>query len=177
MVKKLSDEERKLFLDSIKGVIPLKPQQKVMPEKPKPSFRKPQREIETIPWNLEDPSARPLLSDSVILFSQPGLDIKVIKKLKYGQFPIEASLDLHGFTSDQAKNYLLKFLDNSLKQGKRLVKIIHGKGSYQLNEPPILKNLVYLWLQQIPEVLAISSALPRHGGLGAVYVLLRAPRR
>jgi DNA-nicking Smr family endonuclease len=52
------------------------------------------------------------------------------------------------------------------------VLIIHGKGGYD-GGPSLLKSQVNHWLKQMPEVLAYHSAVRQHGGLGAVYVLLK----
>ncbi|EXJ09223.1 Smr domain protein [Nitrincola nitratireducens] len=37
----------------------------------------------------------------------------------------------------------------------------------------MIKSCVNDWLQQIPQVLAFTSAQPKDGGTGAVYVLLK----
>lgn len=52
-----------------------------------------------------------------------------------------------------------------------MVKIVHGKGAH--TGQTLLKTYVNGWLPQLPDVLAFVSALPRDGGAGAVYVLLR----
>ena len=58
-----------------------------------------------------------------------------------------------------------------------VIKIVHGKGLQ--NGQPLIKTCVNGWLRQIPQVLAFVSALPRDGGTGAAYVLLKktAPPR
>lgn len=38
---------------------------------------------------------------------------------------------------------------------------------------PVLKGKVNVWLRQKGEVMAFCTAIPRDGGTGAVYVLLR----
>jgi DNA-nicking Smr family endonuclease len=61
-------------------------------------------------------------------------------------------------------------------QNKRCVLLIPGRG---LNSPlgiGVLKREVQHWLTREPlkrVVLAFCTALPRHGGTGALYVLLR----
>jgi DNA-nicking Smr family endonuclease len=52
------------------------------------------------------------------------------------------------------------------------VLIAHGRGE-QSATPARLKSYVAHWLGQLPEVIAYSSADARHGGTGAVLVLLR----
>ena len=59
----------------------------------------------------------------------------------------------------------------------RCVRIIHGKGSRSEEGQPVLKHKVNYWLRCRDEVLAFTSATGRDGGTGALYVLLRNPRK
>ncbi|MDT8407876.1 MAG: Smr/MutS family protein, partial [Methylococcales bacterium] len=88
-------------------------------------------------------------------------------------FPLEAELDLHGLTAQQAQLTLQDFLRYALQRGKRCVRIVHGKGYRSPDAAPVLKNQVNSWLRQYAAVLAFTSAAPRDGGTGAVWVLLR----
>lgn len=108
-------------------------------------------------------------------YSQPGLSNQRLKELKNGQIPWERRLDLHGLKSETARDALCQFIQTQAEHDKRCLLIIHGKGGQQ-GEPPIIKNLVNRWLPQMDEVLAFHSALPKDGGTGAVYVLLKRRR-
>ena len=97
------------------------------------------------------------------------------KRLHRGDYSIQAHLDLHGFTAEDAKEVFEKFIKGAITTGKRGVLIIHGRG---LSSPaePVLKKKVVEWLTRGPWrkwVVAYSSARFVDGGAGATYVLLR----
>jgi DNA-nicking Smr family endonuclease len=114
----------------------------------------------------------------------PGLDKASAERLKRGQYPIEARIDLHGMTQDDAHRMLGDFIARSARAGLRCVLVITGKGLRRLDdEQPgagreigILRNAAPRWLNEAPNrarILAFTAAQPRHGGSGALYVLLR----
>lgn len=106
-------------------------------------------------------------------FAREGLQHSVLRKLRRGQFRIDAELDLHGMVVDEARRALELFLAEARPGGWRCVRVIHGKGLRSSNRGPVLKSHVAHWLALRDEVLAYCSARPAHGGTGAVYVLLR----
>jgi DNA-nicking Smr family endonuclease len=106
-------------------------------------------------------------------YAQPGLQTKVIRKLKRGQFRIDAELDLHAMTEGTARRTLVQFLNTCQQEGSRCVRVIHGKGLRSGTEGPVIKPMVERELGRRKQVLAFCSARPAHGGSGAVYVLLR----
>jgi DNA-nicking Smr family endonuclease len=108
-----------------------------------------------------------------LLYVRPGLQHGVVRKLRRGQYAIEAELDLHRRTVPEAREALEAFLRNARAAGKRCVRIIHGKGKSSEGKMPVLKGKVNVWLRQKDEVMAFCSAIPRDGGTGAAYVLLR----
>lgn len=112
-----------------------------------------------------------------LLYKKPGIQDKVFRKLRRGQFAIAAELDLHGFTVQHAKDSLSGFLRESLTRNRRCVRIIHGKGLRSRQGRPTIKSRIGKWLQQRQEVLAYCSARQVDGGTGAIYVLLRNSRR
>lgn len=113
-----------------------------------------------------------LKSDDYQSYARSHLDKQIFKNLRTGKFTIDAILDLHGLNIAQAKTILPKFIHQSIKRHYRCVCIIHGKGIRSETLYPIMKNNVDSWLRQLDDVLAFCSALPKHGGTGAVYVLL-----
>lgn len=105
-------------------------------------------------------------------FHQPGIQHRVLRKLRKGEFSISAELDLHGLTSLQAKSRLTDFLAHANRETQTCVRIIHGKGLSSPGKKPVLKRKVATWLTKRKDVLAFCQA-PRHdGGSGAIYVLL-----
>ena len=110
----------------------------------------------------------------LITFLRPGLPSEIIRKLRRGQWIIQATLDLHGVTTDAARTELARFLAHARHAGIRCVRIVHGKGNRSPNSMPVLRNKVRHSLSQRNEVLAFCDALPADGGSGAVVVLLKA---
>ncbi|WP_243438302.1 Smr/MutS family protein [Fundidesulfovibrio soli] len=109
-----------------------------------------------------------------------GMDQKIFRQLKAGQLSPEAHLDLHGLNSDQAFECLLTFMREKYFQGKRCLLLIPGRGINSPGGNPVLKQELKGWLTRDPlkrVVLAFSTAQPRHGGAGALYVLLRQRRK
>ena len=107
-----------------------------------------------------------------------GLDRRTAQKLKRGQIPIEARLDLHGMTQAEAQIALNEAVGHSRALGNRCLLVITGKGSTR-NQAGVLKKMVPRWLEapvNQEHVLAVQTARPQHGGAGAVYVLLRKQR-
>jgi len=94
------------------------------------------------------------------------------RKLLQGKYRVEDCLDLHGLTSAEAAIAIDDFLKSCRRDGLRCIQIIHGRG--RLGGQAVLKSKVNMWLPQSPYVLAFCSCLPKHGGVGAVYILLRA---
>ena len=108
-------------------------------------------------------------------FRRAGLGADLVSKLRRGHWAVQAELDLHWHTTDQAHAALVLFLADAISHGWRCVRVIHGKGLSSPNREPVLKGKVRRWLTHRNEVLAYCEA-PRHsGGSGAVLVLLMAP--
>ncbi len=105
-----------------------------------------------------------------------NLDSSLQDRFRKGKLPIEAILDLHGLSQDQAHGALLEFLPRCVRQRMRCVMVITGKGRSGVG---ILRNQVPRWLNMSPlrgMLLAFTYAVPRHGGEGALYILLKRQR-
>ncbi|MDA8389543.1 MAG: Smr/MutS family protein [Gammaproteobacteria bacterium] len=111
-----------------------------------------------------------------LLYFRDGVSKNWLRHVRRGRFAIERELDLHGLTVDQARSALGIFLREAVRDQRRCVRIIHGKGLRSMARLPVLKGCVNSWLRQRSEVLAFCSARPEDGGTGAVYVLLRRVR-
>ncbi len=106
----------------------------------------------------------------------PGIDKRLLRKLRAGDYAVQAHLDLHGYTSDEARVEVEKFLVAARNDGRRCVLIIHGRGHNSKEGIPVLKERLKVWLTRGRighGVLAFCTARPTDGGAGAVYVLLR----
>jgi|SRR5580700_1981993 DNA-nicking Smr family endonuclease len=176
MAKKsdLSDDDKAIFRDAMRGVKRLS-HTKVTTSPKKTQVRHRLRENEThnddgfIFSDYE--KLDPVSSEDLLQYACNGLQHKILRNLRRGQYNIEATLDLHGMTVDEAKSSLSQFLAICKRNGIRHVLMIHGKG--RSHSKPILKNKLNHWLRQTNDVLAFCSALAKDGSSGALYVLLR----
>jgi DNA-nicking Smr family endonuclease len=101
-----------------------------------------------------------------------------LDKLARGRLPIEARVDLHGMTQDEAYSLLFSFLHRAHASGLRYVLVITGKGSSSGGDG-VLRRSVPAWLATPAFRMFVSShehAARHHGGSGAIYVRLRKVR-
>jgi len=181
--------ERALWRAAMRDVEPLPGN--ALPPEPKPVALEPVADKPVPAKALPAPRGKPLPSPtelpSLTYARTPGLDRRTSERLKRGQLPIEARLDLHGMTQDQARRSLDAFITHAHDRGLRAVLIITGKGLKPRAsdagpwepEPGILKTQTPRWLNEAPNrarVLAFTAAQPRDGGSGALYVLIRRHR-
>jgi DNA-nicking Smr family endonuclease len=109
-----------------------------------------------------------------------GLDPRIIRRLRRGDFAWQAHLDLHGLTAAEARDVVDRFVVESFRAGRRCILIVHGRGLNSKDQTPVLKERLKSWLAHgrlSKVVLAFSTARPCDGGAGALYVLLRRERR
>ncbi len=107
-----------------------------------------------------------------------SLDRRTAERLKRGQIAIESQLDLHGLTQEEALTALDAFLWQAWDAGQRCVLVITGKGTAR-EGGGVLRTLIPSWLadgNHRDRVLAVETAQPRHGGDGALYVMIRRQR-
>ncbi len=118
-----------------------------------------------------------------------AFDRKAARRLRQGQFEIEARIDLHGMRQHEAHAALRRFLLSCFGRGLKWVLVITGKGGPQKprdddgwssQERGVLRKNVPMWLAE-PELRAVvvsfTTAATPHGGEGALYVQLRNPDR
>jgi len=112
----------------------------------------------------------------ILEFKRPGVQNGVYKNMRLGKYPIEARLDLHRLSVEQARQSLFQFVSDCLDNDVRFALITHGKGEGR-DTPALLKSCVGHWLPQIESVLAFHTAQKHHGSYGATYILLRKSDR
>lgn len=110
--------------------------------------------------------------EGIFLRHADGAD--VIKKLQRGQWPVEASLDLHGSNLDEAAERFDRFMQTCIEHSVRCVCVIHGQGYGSKDNKPVLKDAVRSWLRDLNAVTAYVPAPENIGGAGAVLVLLKS---
>ena len=173
--KKLTPEDSDLFRQTIGKVHTVKSDKVLLTagNKPKP-YPKPQAvNVEEHLSGAAEFDVENVGIEDSLGFMAPGLQHNVLKKLRKGQFGLDAEIDLHGLNSNEAKRQLLHFLHDCVEDGCRCVHVIHGKGYRSTDNHPVLKNNLNLWLRQHKDVQAFCSAPPKDGGTGAVFVLLQ----
>lgn len=174
----LDDDE--LFQREMQGVEPIKLEKKVsINVSPAPSpgaiARRQAAEAETEKTSnhLAGDYVEPVDPLDILSFRRPGVQHGVFRNLRLGKYKVEARLDLHRMTVEQARQAVFQFCQDCLEQGIRCALITHGKGRQRQPQPALLKSCVAHWLPQLNSVLAFHSALKPQGGTGATYILLR----
>lgn len=186
---KPTQDDSDLFRNAVGPVTPVK-QDRVHYQGPKPKPKRLNREPEGLSIGELPETAAGFVDaeeartegqteeqlEGQLSYQGPGVQHRTFQKLRRGQRPAEAELDLHGMGVEDAKESLVLFLAQCARQNRRSVRIIHGKGKRSAQGRPTIKSLIGGWLRQRREVLAYCSARPQDGGAGALYVLLKSPQ-
>ena len=111
----------------------------------------------------------------------PNKDNKFQKKISLKT----KSIDLHGYTLEEANRSIEKFITKSYKEGINKIIVVTGKGLHSQNEkdPYVSKNLSIL-KYSVPEfisnnqslmkiILEMQDAKIEDGGGGAFYIFLK----
>ena len=109
----------------------------------------------------------------LLAFKRDGVQHGVYKRLRLGQYPLDASLNLHNHSLRQARVALFEFIQDCHASGVRSALIIHGQGKHSKPHPALIKSYVNKWLRELEPVMAFHSAQRHHGGSGALYLMLR----
>ena len=174
----MSEDEDDLFASEMKGVKPLRQNRARLQKKQELTPGHIVRRSLAAHHQLnKDPLASTnvpqLTSNDLLEFRRDGVQHGVYKKLRLGRYEIEARLDLHRMTVEQARREVFQFLRECYQYELRTVIILHGKGDRNPDKVALLKSHLSVWLPQIEEVMAFHSAQKHHGGTGAVYVMLK----
>lgn len=168
-----------LFRQMAGAVQPLKDKNHADVDRPLPAPRPRKREEderEALRESLETPLTfedRLDMGDEAA-YLRVGLPRRVLTDLRRGRWVVQGELDLHGMTRDEARATLAQFIAQALQQGRRCLRVIHGKGHGSPGRMPVLKHLSRGWLAQREDILAFCQARPHDGGDGALLVLLQA---
>jgi DNA-nicking Smr family endonuclease len=182
--RQLSDEEEALwegFTRSIKPLKSAKPRAKTSPKSSAmTSVADPPAPAQMRSHPVAPREARPAPSPPLA-----PLGRRLKQRVARGREPIDARLDLHGMTQQEAHAALLRFLHRAQASGAKTALVVTGKGLRKSsrgdgrdadNRPGVLKRQVPMWLA-LPEfrllVVGFDDAHVGHGGEGALYVRLR----
>lgn len=113
-----------------------------------------------------------------------GLDSTWDRKLAKGIVAPDFTIDLHGHSLNTAWSRLEHGLILAESQGARIVLVVTGRprpvdrGSTQ-GQRGVIRAKLLDWLaagSHASRIAAVRGAHPRHGGAGALYLVLRRPR-
>jgi DNA-nicking Smr family endonuclease len=174
--RKPDEDEARLFREAVRDVKPLTGETPAVsgraPPPARARFTRADRYAvlqESLHTDVVDPE---LASGEELVFQREGVQNSILRKLRRGQYRVQAEIDLHGLTVAEAKEALRQFLAHALEHHFRCVRIIHGKGLRSGHRGPVLKGAVSSVLRRVGPVLAFVSARQVDGGTGALYVLL-----
>jgi DNA-nicking Smr family endonuclease len=174
--RRLPPDDAKLFRAAMRDVKPLRKRRARPARETEPAPRAARKDSEARPAKPAT-AARPVPSVPAPR-PNPGIDRGTAERLRKGEIPIERRIDLHGMTQEDAHAALDRFIRQAWAEGRRMLLVITGKGSVS-SGGGVLRRHVPRWLaagEHGPRVLRIETAQARHGGAGALYVLLRRRR-
>jgi DNA-nicking Smr family endonuclease len=115
--------------------------------------------------------------------SHNTLDASWDRRLSRGLVSPESSIDLHGHSLASAHHRLDLGLEQAIAQGDRVLLLVTGKPPRADSERPHARGAIRAavgdWLagsRHAGAIAAVRGAHPRHGGSGALYIVLRRPR-
>ncbi|MBD9425367.1 Smr/MutS family protein [Pseudomonas sp. PDM15] len=176
----MQDDDFSLFQSAVRGVKPIS-HDRADTGKPKTDRQRIStlRQAATVKVDqvkvdgLSDQFVIDVAAEDELYWARDGVQDGQMRKLKAGQVSFEGSLDLHGMNVERARETLWSFFDEATRMEVRCVRITHGKAARTDGKRPMIKSHVNTWLRQHPQVLGFTSCIAKHGGPGAVYVLLK----
>ncbi len=105
------------------------------------------------------------------------------RRLAKGMVIPDVTVDLHGHTLHSAHDLLDTALARAIGRGDRVILLVTGKPPRPESERPHARGAIRAavgdWIaasRHAGSIAAIRGAHPRHGGTGALYLILRRPR-
>ena len=137
------------------------------------------------PVIVQSASTMPVKSGARVKHSANTLDGSWDKQVATGRVTPDRTIDLHGYNLAAAHHRLDRGLDEAIRDGARVILLITGRapraGTSRIDLPlrGIIRESVGDWLavsRHASAIAAIRNAHPRHGGAGALYIVLRRIR-
>jgi len=130
------------------------------------------------------PAHRPAAPQAPPLAPPPGLDSHWERRLNRAALDPDFTLDLHGHTLDQAYRRLDMGLVQAKAMGARLVLLVTGRSrpvdpADRSTRRGAIRAKVLDWLAAGPhsaDIAAVRPAHRRHGGEGALYLVMKRRR-
>ena len=114
--------------------------------------------------------------DEPRLAAAPGVSNAQLLALGRGDHEPEERIDLHGLRRDAASRLLFDRIGSARARGLRCVSVVHGRGKGSGTGEAVLRDSLPGWLSKpacAKHLLGFAPAPNRHGGEGAILVLLR----
>ncbi len=179
----LSEEEAALWAKVAATVTPLQERM----TRPAPPPLKPVPVTVTPPKKVKGrvPAPRPAPPPPPAPAPVPGLDSHWDRRLSGRMLQPDFTLDLHGHTLDQAHRRLDMGLAQAKAMGARVVLLVTGRprpveAADRSERRGAIRAKVLDWLAAGPhgsDIAAVRNAQRRHGGEGALYLVLRRSRQ
>jgi len=177
----MTSDDQQFFEQEMRDVRPLKSAPAAAPkrprEKPEPGtlYRRSAAQRPAGPDGnfLTTGFVQPVHPQEVLSFKRGGVQHGVFLRLQQGGYRVEATLDLHLMSLEEARTQVFDFIHDCVRYEVRTALINHGKGGRGKEGQALMKSHVARWLPLFQEIMAFHSAQGFHGGTGAVYVLLR----
>ncbi len=95
-----------------------------------------------------------------------------ISRKELERLPVDAELDLHGYTTVEAEYMLEAFFSKAERNGWKKVSIIHGKGNHS-KDGSVLARFVRVWLESCPSAGRRMTPPAKDGGSGTIIVFIK----
>ena len=174
MTRKLADDEHALWARVVATVKPL--HRIALPAREPPLVRR------SAPTPSRGPVGNPRSGNNAPSPPANSLDGSWDRRLARGLVRPEVTIDLHGHSLAAAHALLERRLGEALDKGLRVVLLITGRPPMTEDRPArrgAIRAAVTDWLAVSihgSEIAAVRAAHSRHGGSGALYLILRGRR-
>ncbi|MCW3835434.1 Smr/MutS family protein [Sphingomonas canadensis] len=185
-MRRLSAEEAALWRRVAQSVTPLHPPRPartaagegVAPAAAQPPAPAPRARSHPAPARpVQQPAAR------AVPAAAATLDASWDRRLSRGLVAPESTVDLHGHTLGSAYDRLDRGLAHAIARGDRVLLLVTGKPPRPESQRPHARGAIRAavgdWLaasRHAERIAAVRAAHPRHGGAGALYIVLRRDR-
>lgn len=169
----LSPDEAALWTALTRSVRPIRPHGRVMPALPT------QPVAVTVKTGLMPPQ-RPTPAPAPIRTPAAILDSGWEKRIRGGTISPDMSIDLHGHSLSAAHARLNQAIASALARDARVLLVVTGKPPKSAVDSASRRGAIRAeighWLETSPyadRIASVRIAHPRHGGDGALYLVLR----
>lgn len=181
-MRRLAPEEAALWERVIASVKPLAGHKPAPPPAPVSVATRAPVAPRPAPRTMKPAPPPPPPPPRTVARSSNTLDGSWDRQLSRGLVSPESAIDLHGHSLSSAYDRLDRGLEQAIAQGDRVLLLVTGKPPRSESERPHARGAIRAavgdWLassRHAGRIAAVRGAHPRHGGSGALYIVLRRP--